>query len=102
MLKHLATTYKDPYKVQNTYIEYKSLMMKPTETFVNFHTWFLHLAGQSKILQDNLHSDLFDKLTMELQHTVLPVYTILTTEKALANQCLSLNQGLCQLKACSD
>ncbi len=69
-------------------------MMKPTKQFIDFHTWFLHLTGQAKILQNDLYLDLFDKLTMELQCMVLPIYTTLMTEKALANQCLSLDQGL--------
>jgi hypothetical protein len=102
MLDHLAAVYEDPYKVQNARVEYKSLMMKPTEQFMDFHTRFLHLAGQAKIPQDDLRPDLFDKLTMELQRTVLPIYTTLATEKALADQCLSLDQGLRRLKARAD
>jgi hypothetical protein len=41
-------------------------MMKPTKTFADFHTRFLHLAGQAKILKDDLQLDLFDKLTLKL------------------------------------
>ena len=99
MLEYLSAIYEDPYKVQNARIEYKNLMMKPAEQFMDFHTRFLHLAGQAKIPQDDLRPDLFDKLTIELQRTVLPIYTTLTTEKILADQCLSLDQGLRQLKA---
>ena len=77
-------------------------MMKPTETFANFYTRFLHLAGQGKIPRDDLRPDLFDKLTLELQRTVLPSYPMLTTVKALADQCLFLDQGLRRIKARSD
>ena len=77
MIDFLATIYEDPYKVQNARLEYKSLSMKSTETFLDFHTRFLQLAGQAKIPSDDLHPNLFDKLTLELQRTVLPVYTTL-------------------------
>jgi hypothetical protein len=45
MISHLASIYEDPHKVQNARLEYRSLMMKSTETFADFHTRFLHLAG---------------------------------------------------------
>jgi hypothetical protein len=102
MIDFLATIYEDPYKVQNARLEYKSLSMKSTETFSDFHTRFLQLAGQAKIPSDDLRPDLFDKLTLELQKTVLPVYTTLFTEKALADQCVALDHGLQRIKARSD
>ena len=77
-------------------------MMKPSESFTEFHTRFLHLAGEAHIPTPDLQSDLFDKLTMELQRTLLPVYSTLTTAKMLADECLVLDQGLCRLKARSD
>src|SRR5436190_17881927 len=102
MMSHLASIYEDPHKVQNAHLDYKSLFMKPSETFADFHTRFLHLAGQAKIPKDDLCPDLFDKLTLELQRTVLPVYSTLTTVKSLADECLSIDQTLCRLKARSD
>src|SRR5436190_20002147 len=102
MISHLTSIYEDPHKVQNARIDYKSLFMKPSETFVDFHTHFLHLAGQAKIPKDDLCPDLFDKLTLELQRTVLPVYSTLTTVKSLAEECLSIDQTLRRLKARSD
>jgi hypothetical protein len=41
MINYFATVYKDSYKVQNARLDYKSLMMKPTEAFGDFHTHFL-------------------------------------------------------------
>ena len=102
MIDYLASIMEDPYKVQNARLDYKGLMMKSTETFADFHTRFLHLAGQGKIPKEDLRPDLFDKLTIELQRTVLPVYSMLTTAKTLADECLSLDQGLRRLKARSD
>jgi hypothetical protein len=102
MIKYLSNIYEDPHKVQNARLNYRGLMMKSTETFADFHTRFLHLAGQARIPEEDLRPDLFDKLTLELQRTVLPVYSTLQTVKSLADECLSLDQGLRRLKARSD
>ena len=99
MINYLSSIYEDPHRVQNARLKYKGLMMKPTETFADFHTRFLHLAGQAKIPKEDLRLDLFDKLTLELQRIVLLVYSLLTTVKALADKCLSLDQGLRRIKA---
>jgi hypothetical protein len=69
--------------------------MKSIETFIDFHTRFLHLARQARIPEEDLQLDLFNKLTLELQQTILPVYSTLQTIKSLADECLSLDQGLC-------
>jgi hypothetical protein len=102
MVNHLASIYEDPFKVQNARLDYKDLMMKSAETFAEFHTRFLHLAGQARIPQEDLQPDLFDKLTLELQRAVLPVYTTVKTVKELTDQCLSLDQGLRRIKARAD
>ena len=102
MINHLASIYEDPHKVQNARLEYRSLMMKATETFADFHTRFLHLAGQAQIPKEDLQPDLFDKLTLELQWTVLLIYSTLQTVKELSDKCLSLDQGLRRLKARAD
>jgi hypothetical protein len=102
MIDHLASIYEDPFKVQNARFDYKSLMMKPTETFAEFYTRFLHLSGQGRIPQEDLQPDLYDKLTLELQRAVLPVYITVKTVKELADQCLSLDQGLRRIKARTD
>jgi hypothetical protein len=102
MIDYLASVYEDPYKIQNARLDYKSLTMRTTETFADFNTRFLHLAGQAKIPKEDLRPDLFDKLTLELQRTVLPIYSSLNTIKSLADECLSLDQGLRRLKARSD
>ena len=66
IIKYLSSIYEDPHKVQNARLEYRGLMMKTSKTFTDFHTRFLHLAGQAWILKEDLQSDLFDKLTLEL------------------------------------
>ena len=44
--------------------------MRTTETFLEFYTWFLHLAGKGCILEENLPLDLYDKLALELQRVI--------------------------------
>ena len=66
MIQHLASIYEDPFKVQNARLDYKALMMKPSEMFTDFQTKFLHLAGQAQIPAADLIPDLFDKLTLDL------------------------------------
>ena len=49
MIDYLSSIYEDALKVQNAWFDYRSLMMKTTETFSSFQTRFLHLAGQARI-----------------------------------------------------
>ena len=102
MIAHLSSIYEDPYRIQNARLEYKSLMMRPTETFSAFQTRFLHLAGQAQIPLEDLIPDLFDKLTLDLQRATLPFYTTAKTLQELTNHCLALDQGLRRIKARSD
>src|SRR6266571_6232800 len=102
MIDHLSSIYEDPFKVQNARLDYKSLNMKTTETFSTFYPRFLYLAGQAQIPQEDLLPDLFDKLTLDLQRAVLPVFTTVQTLKELMDQCLAIDQGLRQIKARAD
>jgi hypothetical protein len=77
-------------------------MMKTTETFAEFHTRFLQLAGQATIPQDDLMPDLFEKLTLDLQRAALPHYSDMGTLKELAEKCLNIDQGLRRIKARAD
>src|SRR2546430_14567964 len=77
-------------------------MMKTTETFAEFQTRFLHLAGQARIPTEDLMPDLFDKLTLNLQRVALPTYTSIQTLKELTDHCLTLDQGLRRIKARSN
>ena len=45
IINYLSSIYKDPFKVQNACLNYKSLNMKTIETFSAFQTCFLHLAS---------------------------------------------------------
>lgn len=92
----------DPFKVQDARLNYNGLTMKTTETFSAFQTRFLHLAGQARIPHEDLMPDLFDKLTLDLQRVVLPVFTTVRTLKELTDQCLAIDQGLRRIKARAD
>jgi hypothetical protein len=102
MIDHLSSIYEDPFKVQNARLDYKGLNMKTIETFSAFQTRFLHLAGQARIPQEDLLPDLFDKLTLDLQRAVLPVFTTVKTLKELTDHCLAIDQGLRRIKARAD
>jgi hypothetical protein len=72
--------------------------MKEDETFTKFYTRFLHLAGMGDIPTDDLQPDLYDKLTLALQQSVLPFLDTLLTSKALAHKCLLVDKNLRRLQ----
>jgi hypothetical protein len=102
MIDHLATIYVDPYKVQNARHDFRRLIMKTSQTFTEFYTRFLHLAGVARIPSEDWRPELYDKLTLDLQKAVLPTFNTLLTYKALADQCLLLDQGLKRIRERSE
>ena len=63
MIQHLATIYVNPNKVRDAKYDYNRLTMKTSQTFVDFQTQFLHLAGEAQIPAASLRLDLYDRLT---------------------------------------
>ena len=53
--------------------------MRANETFPDFYTRFLHLAGEGRIPDEDLRPDLYDKITLELQRAIAPTEETLTT-----------------------
>jgi hypothetical protein len=102
MIDHLATVYDDPHKVLNARTDFKRLLMRPSATFHDFYTQFLHLAGVGKIPAEDHRTELYDKLTVDLQKAVLPTYGSLTTCKKLADQCLLLDRELKRIRERTD
>lgn len=102
MINHLAAIYMDPYKKENARFEFRRLTMKPSQPFTEFHTRFLRLAGIAEIPQEDHRHELYDKITIDLQKAVLPTMATLQTHKALADQCLLLDQGLKRIRERSD
>jgi hypothetical protein len=102
MIQHLASIYEDPFRVQNARRDYRKLMMKTSETFPEFYTRFLHLAGEGQIPVEDLRPDLYDKLTIELQRAIAPTEESLTTLQDLQKALRRLDQNLRQIQERSD
>ena len=94
MIQYLAARYINPNKVRDARYDYGKLLMKSSETFADFQTTFLHLAGEGQIHSDNLRLDLYDKLTTQLQERLAATLEDLDTYQKLANRCLSLDTEL--------
>jgi hypothetical protein len=69
--------------MQNACRDYWRLNMRANETFPDFYTRFLHLASEGRILDEDLRLDLYDKITLELQHAIAPTEETLTTLQEL-------------------
>jgi hypothetical protein len=94
MIQYLAARYINPNKVRDARYDYGKLLMKASESFAEFQTTFLHLAGEGQIHSDNLRLDLYDKLTTQLQERLAATLEDLDTYQKLANRCLSLDTEL--------
>src|SRR5438045_8405757 len=94
MVQHLATIYINPNKVRNAKYDYNHLIMRTGQTFAEFQTQFLHLAGKAQIPRESLHLDLYDKLTTPLQEKLAVNLRTLDTFAELPASCLSLDTEL--------
>src|SRR5579871_1005151 len=97
MIQHLSDIYEDPFRVQNACREYRRLTMKSTETFSEFYTRFLHLAGEGQIPDKDLRPDLYEKITLELQRAIAPTEGSLIKLQDLQKALLRLDQNLRQI-----
>ena len=98
MIQHLEDIYEDPFRIQNARRDYRRLNMRTTETFPDFYTRFLHLAGEGRIPEEDLRPDLYDKLTLELQRAIAPTEESLPTLQELQRALRRLDQNLRQIK----
>ena len=94
MVQHLATIYVNPNKVRDAKYDYNHLMMRTGQTFAEFQTQFLHLAGEAQIPMESLRLDLYDKLTTPLQEKLAVNLRTLDTFAELSASCLSLDTEL--------
>ena len=83
--------------MRNAYRDYCKLMMRSTETFMDFYTRFLHLASKGQIPDEDLRLDLYDKLTLELQRAIALIEVTLNKLKDLQKAVLRLDQNLRQI-----
>jgi hypothetical protein len=65
--------------------------MQSTKTFTNFYTQFLYLASEGQILNEDLYSNLYNKLTLKLQCAIPLIKGTLNTLKDLQKAILCLN-----------
>ena len=92
MIEVLETAFVNPNRVREAGMEYRQLMMSPMDTFVDFKTRFLLLAEEAGIPQSSRRLDLYDKLTVELQTSLVPVLSTLITFGDLCNRALEIDQ----------
>jgi hypothetical protein len=98
MILYLAEIFENPFKAQDACIEFRKLFIKESKSFSDFYTQFLHLSSIGKILTDDLQPDLYNKLTLALQQSVLPFLDTLLTNKALANKYILVDKNLRRLR----
>jgi hypothetical protein len=99
MLQHLAAIYVNPNKVRDARYDYNRLMMKPGQSFAEFQTQFLHLAGEGQVPLENYRLDLYDKLTIRIQEKIAVTLDDLLTYERLTARCLSLDSELRRIDA---
>jgi hypothetical protein len=66
--------------------------MSITNTFIDFKTRFLLLAEEAGIPQSSRRLDLYDKLTVDLQTSLIPVLSTLTTFGELCARAMEVDQ----------
>jgi hypothetical protein len=94
MLDYLASIYVNPNAVRDARHDYNSLTMKPSQSFSEFQTQFLHLAGEAQVPRESLRLDLYDRVTTPLQKGIAPILRLLPTYEELAADLASLDTEL--------
>ena len=84
IVKHLASIYINPNEVRDAQHQYQALTMKETQTFAEFQTKFLSLAGRAQIPEGNLRIDLYDKVQLSLRRGIAPTFHTLASYEDLA------------------
>lgn len=102
MINHLQSIYENAHKAQDARQDMRKLWMKPCDSFQEFYTRFLHLAGDAQMPIEDYRSELYEKLTTDLQKAVLPTFDALTSHKLLADKCLLLDRELKRIKERTD
>jgi hypothetical protein len=99
MFQHLASIYVNPNKVRDARYDYQRLMMRSGQSYADFRTQFLHLAGEAQIPSESLRMDLYDKLTVQLQERLAVNLRTLDTFTELSASCLALDTELKRIAA---
>jgi Zinc knuckle len=102
MLDHLASVYTNPNRVRDARHNYNALVMRRDQTFAEFQTTFLHLAGEAEVPQASLQMDLYDRITPALQRGIAPNLPRLRSYAELAADVSSLDSELRRITARED
>ncbi|PMD26102.1 hypothetical protein NA56DRAFT_336499 [Hyaloscypha hepaticicola] len=94
MLDYLASIYINPNAIREARHDYNSLLMKPSQSFSEFQTQFLYLAGKAQVPRESLRIDLYDRVTTALQKGIAPNLRLLPTYRELAADLASLDTEL--------
>jgi len=94
ILDYMASIYVNPNATRDARHEYNSLIMKQVQSFSEFQTEFLHLAGQAQIPKESLRLDLYDRITTALQKGIAPIIRFLPTYQELAADLVCLDTEL--------
>ena len=98
MLDYLASIYVDPFKVRNTKHNYWQLQIRRDQSFTDFYTQFLYLAGTAEVPAEDYLDDLAEKITIVLKEALLPTQNNHQTYQQLAGHLTGLNQNQRRLK----
>jgi hypothetical protein len=102
MINYLAAIYTNPNEVRDARYEYGRLTMKTNQTFNEFQTIFLQLAGQAQIPQASLQMDMYDRLTTPLQRSIAPTLSEIDSFTQLCKKALSVDSELRRIDARED
>jgi Zinc knuckle len=94
LFEHLHMIYTDPNRLFTAKNEFKKLYMKKDQTFHDFYTKFLQLAGEAKIAITDQKYELYTKLSFGLQKAVITNYNSEGTVQEFAKQCTVFDQSL--------
>jgi hypothetical protein len=96
MIQYLTTIpeFINPHEQRDARYEYTHLQMTPGQSFSEFHTQFLHLAGEARVPMQDRRLDLYDRLTTSLKRHIAVSLPTLTTYEMLSASCLSLDNEL--------
>jgi len=71
MFCHLKSIFQDPNWLNNAKFQFHQLKMNITDSYHNFLTKFLHLAGEAQISKSEYKEELFHWLTQKLQEIIV-------------------------------
>jgi hypothetical protein len=96
---HLREIYLDPNKLLIAKADFRKLFMKNNDDYHQFHTKFMHLAGEAEIPKNDYKEEFLHKLSFELQRTVATVFMLSNTFDEFQKHCSSAAHTLKMINA---